>query len=89
MFAGLATIVVRRVRWTCRPFCPIVAIAVGAYADRHFMHVTNDPIGTCSGWYSIESGVHKRFARHVLGFMFVVGKRNLLVALLFGFGPWQ
>jgi hypothetical protein len=40
-----------------------------------------------SGWYSIESGMHTRFARHELGFMFVVGKRNLLVALLFGFWP--
>ena len=25
--------------------------------------------------------------RHMPGFMFVVGNRNLLVALLFGFGP--
>jgi hypothetical protein len=67
--------------------CPIVAIAVGAYTDRYLMRVTNYPIVTGSGWYSIESGVHTRFGRHVLGFMFVVGQRNLLVALLFGFWP--
>jgi len=78
MFAGLATTAVWHVRWTCRPFCTVVAIAVGAYTDRYIMHVTIAPIGTCSDRYSIESGVHPRFARHMLGFMFVVGKRNLL-----------
>jgi hypothetical protein len=74
MFAGLATTAVWHVRWTCRPFCTVVAIAVGAYTDRYIMHVTNFPIGTCSGWYSIEGGVHTRFGRHMPGFMFVVGK---------------